>query len=827
MKKRKIKRAGMAFLLASLCFLLIMAFSGIYPFGPRSFLTGDLNGIYVPYYSYIQDILAGNADWGYAFNKGLGGNTTGMVAYYAASPLLLLLKFFPTIKLSIFATVLFFIKIVLSAVFTNLYLNEKFENLGNWDLPLCLSYAFMAYNFAYYQNIMWLDGIFLLPLILLGIEKVLNNGSGLLLAISIALCTFSNFYIAFMCCIFAVIYFVWQYIEKFDFAFIKQGKVAVKSFFWAALSGGLLPMVMLLPSVIQIFESKSVGVKAPWFSLCLQPVLLIRQFITGYFSVDNLFSGPPFIYSSLLILVLAFLFFTVKGIDKKSKIMSGAVLIIFFLSFTVTGANLLFHGLTSPVWFPHRHAFLFVMFMVILASYTLNSLNKSGLAKNQLIYVLAFSGLMFIMQIVLFKATVSKKNMAISLLLCMIYATIIYFEKNTTRGKFLPLIACTLVIGEVVFSNCNLLSKLEPYSEQDYQNQVLTVALQKEKATGLAKEEFFRMERTFIRSLNDGMLYGYNGISHFGSTKDSLPTDLTYKLGYRNYGSSYTYGKGGGVLADSILSIQAVATDGQSYVPLWTQSVGENLYTNKYSLPFMYKITHKGFVQNSKQDLASYFNEIYKDSSGRDNPVAYTCTPKLSEENNISTIKWTAPVSGWYYCLLTANTIQPFDISKNGGEYEEFYSDENRGTIDVGFFEKGQEVTLNCDITKSVFSDIYIYGVDTEILPVVTEDIWQKAVTDYEIDGSKIKIKVKSKAGESLKTGIMYDENWKLTVNSKPDVAQKLFDYFIGIPLQEGENDILLQYVPKGLKSGLALSLAGFVLLIGLIFEYYKKNKIN
>ena len=42
-------------------------------------------------------------------------------------------------------------------------------------LPLPVAYALMSYNLQFALSIMWLDGVILLPLLLLGVEKLLDN----------------------------------------------------------------------------------------------------------------------------------------------------------------------------------------------------------------------------------------------------------------------------------------------------------------------------------------------------------------------------------------------------------------------------------------------------------------------------------------------------------------------------------------------------------------------------------------------------------------------------------------------------------------------------
>lgn len=64
----------------------------------------------------------------------------------------------------------------------------------------------MSYVIVYALNIMWLDGVIFLPLVLLGLHRLQDKGSMLLLTIAYTLLFIAQFYIAYMvgiflCCI--------------------------------------------------------------------------------------------------------------------------------------------------------------------------------------------------------------------------------------------------------------------------------------------------------------------------------------------------------------------------------------------------------------------------------------------------------------------------------------------------------------------------------------------------------------------------------------------------------------------------------------------------
>ena len=99
------------------------------------------------------------------------------------------------------------IKASLSASTFTYYIKKSQNNQS--FIPVCFGilYAFCGYMLAYYWNVMWLDAMVLLPVVLLGIERIINHGKPATYITGLALTMFSNYYMSYMLCIFSVIYF--------------------------------------------------------------------------------------------------------------------------------------------------------------------------------------------------------------------------------------------------------------------------------------------------------------------------------------------------------------------------------------------------------------------------------------------------------------------------------------------------------------------------------------------------------------------------------------------------------------------------------------------
>ncbi|MDR2336745.1 MAG: YfhO family protein, partial [Candidatus Nomurabacteria bacterium] len=111
MKRRKLRLFlpyVLAFLLPIVLFFIVcqLQHGGIWPFGKMSVLANDAEGQYIPFFTYLKNIIFGNDDFLYNFNNIIGGNALGFAGYYLLSPFnLLYLLFDPSLFPFIFFVV--------------------------------------------------------------------------------------------------------------------------------------------------------------------------------------------------------------------------------------------------------------------------------------------------------------------------------------------------------------------------------------------------------------------------------------------------------------------------------------------------------------------------------------------------------------------------------------------------------------------------------------------------------------------------------------------------------------------------------------------------
>lgn len=200
-----------AFFAALAAATAIFALLGIAPFGDDTLLVSDMYSQYSCFFGDVKSLASDGLF--YSLHKSIGGDIYSLAAYYLASPLNLIFLLFPLKYLPEAVSVLYILKLSLAALTISYYLSARGTN-GAANLALSLAWSFSAYFTLYSINIMWLDALVLLPLISLGIERLVDSTKFSLYTLSLAGAIFCNYYIGYMLCIFSVLYFLYALLRE-------------------------------------------------------------------------------------------------------------------------------------------------------------------------------------------------------------------------------------------------------------------------------------------------------------------------------------------------------------------------------------------------------------------------------------------------------------------------------------------------------------------------------------------------------------------------------------------------------------------------------------
>ena len=199
-RNRQWNYLALSFLLPLVGLVAAMVLTDCVPFGTRSWLSSDAWHQYFPFFKAFRDTLRSGGSLLYNPATGMGLDYLGLIAYYLASPLNLLSVFVPEKWLLGFFDLLIPVKLSFAGLFFAIFLKHMFQK-DDLSLPLFAGfYALCSWAIGYQWNIMWLDTFALLPLVVLGTVRLLQEKKFVLYTVSLFFAIFTNYYIGFFIC---------------------------------------------------------------------------------------------------------------------------------------------------------------------------------------------------------------------------------------------------------------------------------------------------------------------------------------------------------------------------------------------------------------------------------------------------------------------------------------------------------------------------------------------------------------------------------------------------------------------------------------------------
>lgn len=645
-----------AFLAPALLTLIAYAIFGVYPFGERSVLCLDLNGQYVYYFENIRNAFWSGENLLYSWARNLSGGYQGVIGYYLASPFTFIVILLPRAMIIESLMIMQLAKIGTCGLTFCIYAQKS---KGVKPLPSVIfatMYALMAYVVIQTIDPMWLDGPAFLPLIILGVEYLVDDGRKINYIIPLALMFIANFYIGFMIAIFVAVYFV------FYLFFGTQKKM--KLFDYVSTIGRMIlaTAVVLMCSYIMImpiYNALALGkfdFSEPDYSLrtMFNPIELLATLLPNqYYSVNvdegTRMYGRPEIYCGVMTLVLVPLYFFNKNIKVNRKIGYSMMIFVLFFSMWIKPINMMWHGGQDPNWLPYRYSFLVSFVLVSMAAETFSNLTNYKLNIKYPAGVFAGIGILtyaFNQTMDFFKKNADKLSdldgffkffiynedkykyvakvpykttetingksvehiwlgtLAFGLALAAIYLTLIYLyshakkksQRNITAG-----IMAAFVLFEAGYNTFDTILKVDKevyYSSRPSYTTIMD-------APGMRKnlenydDGFYRAEKTFFRNVNDNQAYGLKGLSHSSSVMNARIIRFLETLGYstKSYETRYD---GNTPIADSLLGIKYVLDDPQTRSDYNRKSLLSPYYNEVYTQDF--------HIENGERVLHVYEN---------------------------------------------------------------------------------------------------------------------------------------------------------------------------------------------------------------------------
>lgn len=823
---------------------------GIWPFGERGISIIDSYHQYVPFFSELQYKWKHFDSLLYSWNGGLGMNFWAVIAYYLASPLNILLLLFPKSMVMECFTLIYLLKIGLSGLTFAYFLRKRFECKDITITVFGCAYALSSFIIGYGWNIMWLDCLILFPLVMLGIYRLVHQGKGWLYGVSLALCIFTNYYIAFMICIFSCIFLVIEMSCEHE-AWLGIRVRRLFSFVKYSLLAGGFAGVMLIPTAYALMSSQSAETSFPTSLKFYRNIfeLLCQQF--AYIEPTDL-SGNFNLYCGAAMLILVPMFLFNKKIPVAERVIKIGVTAGLLVCLNTNYLTYIWHGFHFPNGLPGRYSFIYI-FMVLLMAY--EGYQKRESCPGWLPSTMAGAWLLFLGFSVWKKNVVLEEyTMVINILLLAIYG--ILFICVSIRGKYQKLcqwIVMALMLTEACTYGIFGLCMNGTVNRKDYYSDQTTVKEIKQRLEETEADSFYRVELEERRGRDDVTWHNIPGMSLFSSTANAGVDHIAKRLGFYAVTNKYSY-EGATPEADAFLNIKYLISKNEKdsirsfnyldtvdnrYLYVNEDALGLGFMVSEDILSWDYEKTNPFEVIN--QWMTSVMGEETRPYTyfGIPEPVSDDCiltTDTWADWSYTSTGSGDGTISYTYVSDETQDLYFYFkaahctNVTVQYGEDSHTYSDEDGHIIHVGQVQPGECVSL-----KFKMDSAYDSGTIKLIAARHSDEIYQQVIREMKKTVWNIQEKSSTRVAGEIQTtqdGIMftsipYDKGWTIKVDGMDVEPEIIADAFIGIRLSKGQHTIEMTYMPQGFILGLTFTFICAILLIRAYFKEKQKDDLE
>lgn len=829
--------------------LVAYSFLGMWPFGEKTGMVVDMHHQYAPLLSGLRDAILGGDLSLYNFEVGLGANYISLGAYYLASPLNLLLLLFPE---NLLAEGILFITLIKNALCGALFAVCAQEIYGRRNLcvpMVSLMYSLMMYLLAYSWNIMWLDVVMMLPLVVFGFERLMNKGKYLTYVLSLAYALFANYYIAFMLCIFMVLYFA-VYCGRTQ----RTGREMAVSFGrfagYSVLAAGLVAC-LLIPVYFALKLTSAADSSLPDITSNLDIFQLLGRHLAG--TSPTIRSGNlPNLYCGVLSAVCVPLFAMNKKIPLRSRVAYLALWLVMAFSMLVNWSDLLWHGLHAPNDLPYRFSFLYSFVLLLIARMTLEHIE--GIKLKHVLAVLAGAVVYLMLEERFGDEVYSFAIIYVNLILIAIYAGVLALaaHRRVRRGLAYAMLLLAVGIELTVNAGYGILqvngneyfTRHDDYVDNEI-TEALHMAVDRAQELGDAKygEGAYRMEFIPRRTCVDTALFHYQGITNFSSSNYYSTTKLMGGLGYAINGVNSHLYHSFMPFTDSLLGIRYLVADKElSDIPQLTKvdTVTHGKYTyyiyeNADALNLGYvvdpSIADYDFTKydpiSSLQDLYGKLNDTYMGLFDRNAITAVYGTGgelgydeasfRVQPMDDGTAAQFTATVQAAGQVFVYADCMAAESMTLRYGDSTVNVSPHEPYLINVGMMDVGEEIALDVVAEQYCSGNFHVVTLNEEAYTLGMEILKNEQLYFTSVSNSRIEGMVDAGFDGVMMTSIPYDAGWTVHVDGAMVETFGINDGFLAFNVGAGVHTVKFTYQPTGWLLGLGISAVSVVVLIVLL----------
>lgn len=843
-------------LITILIIIILFAILGYAPFGCNSVARSDANVQYLDFFAYFKDILSGRAPVGYSFGKVLGGNNIGIISYYLLSPFNLLVVFFDKVELHSFIDIITALKIGLSACTMAFFLKRRFCNplQHNNDKSYFIialfgiSYALSQWFISQSSNTMWLDGAYMLPLVLLGIYRLVQNKKIRLLSITAGLSIIFNWYSGGINCIFS---FIWLLFETFNRFTKYDKKVFIKTlinnvalYCLAMLLALAISAIIFLPT-IEVMGGTNRGqleLKALFDPSFRGNILsAIQTYGIGATSSEaavTLFCG------SLTLIGVVGCFIT-KQFKSYKKTIYCILLIVLLLCFYWNPGFMLFSLLKSANSFWYRYAYVAVFALIFMATdFFINGQPQK--IKNSIYVIIASVYSLSILLLNYINPEITNIQYVYYSILFFFLVTlaVILLKTKTTKYVFLTII----VVIELI---CSTIIQFKKYHTEDVSSfqEYAQLTNQQIEEIKTADNDYYRISQTATRNLtndnltanyNEPLAYNYWSLSGYTSNPDEKQMEFLDKVGYMTGSVNMNIVNTSLLGVDSLIGVKYILSpyyiNGLQKTNFSNGYNNKKVYYNPYALPIAFKFASNNYNTETETwtgvnsiNSFEYQNRLFKKITNTNNDIYKSINHKLIKDSQSLTYSLDIP-HGNYAIYANIPWYAPIPAKLNmNNVYETGYAmwlSPSALYVPTNPNNPNAIITIQTPNPDSFkIGEEQFYALDLDLLQKISTTLTANKPETSIIENGYAYFELSASQGEYLFTSIPVDKNWTIMLNDQIINPELFADTFYAIPLVQGKNIIKMSYKVKTVLPGTIIS---SIAIIGIattsIYGYLRKR---
>lgn len=807
------------------------------------------------------------------FKLGLGFDTITTLHYYVLGDPITLLSVFINAKNSVFIYGFF---VILRLYLAGISFIEYAKLWKKKDIAVLLGaliYVFCGYTFyGGVRHSFFINPMIYLPLLLLGIEHILQKKKPVLFIITIFIAAVSNFYFFYMLSIITVIYFVARYFyinrktyKNLLLNFILTG-IKTAGYYFIGLG---MAAFIFLPVVYAFMNIGRLDVKP-------QMLISYLHYQKGYYikMLQGVFASGVYpgywvhlIYSTVLAVSIGIVI-----TNKKYKPLRLLVLI----SFIALSVPLFGHVMNGFSYVTNRWVFALSLLAAMIFVMTYDDLFVKSRGLN-IILLLGTAGY----GILAFGFKSGKLVKCEFFILITVILIILIMQSQRFREKtfFRNFILSAVVIATLGFHGYAYYSPHFNNYVSEFLSKDEVMENTFDSFGNLVKEiddkSFYRIETYGDKVRNEALCLGFNDVSAYFSVIDGNVTDYYKGLELLDMRNTYRFDNHDNrTVLNALANVKYFITENKTAAPYAYKLIGEKdgyyMYENLYWIPFGY--TYDYYIPEDKynnlsalekqnimlsaavlekvpegfkitdQDPGEGIEKLKANIIPDDNIEMTENLIKVKEPGAVITLELESkPKSEVYVRLKDFNitkrqaTMETLvvkakkEAKKNVNVRSPYHNTYFRDDylINTGYSKKSKSKITIKFLQKGIYSydSIDVFNVDMNYYKSRIKELGKNTLNNLKISNNRIDGNITLDKDKIMVFSIPYSKGWTAYVNNKRTEIYKANTMHMAILLNEGVNNITLKYRTPLFVPGIIISITALFIFSILLVKYSKNER--